>query len=359
MSENVIPKSEYQKVFVENRPLMDVRAPIEFQKGAFPTAINHPLMTDDDRTQVGSCYKRHGQQAAIKLGKQLVCGDIKQQRIQAWRTFFQANPHGYFYCFRGGLRSQISQIWMQDSGFDIPFIQGGYKAMRQFLIEAIEQASLRPMLIVCGKTGCGKTEYINARADAIDLEGIANHRGSSFGINVTSQPTQINFENHLAVNLLKHLSSRHQALVLEDESFLIGRCAIPKCFYQAMQAAPIIVLEAGLDERMQRILNDYVVNMYARYTDLKGEDSGFDAFSTYLLTGLDKIRKRLGGQLHQQIRNLMLEALKEQQNRNSVALHLAWIQLLLEKYYDPMYEYQFNLKNSVERTEFIKSDQEK
>lgn len=346
MAINIIQKSEYAKLLVEQRPLMDVRAPIEFTKGAFPNTTNHSLMTDDERTQVGICYKQHGQHAAVELGHRLVSGAIKQQRISAWRSFSESHPDGYFYCFRGGLRSQISQNWMHTEGFDIPYIEGGYKAMRQFLIETIEQASQRPMLIVCGKTGSGKTEYINRRVDSIDLEGLANHRGSSFGMNITPQPTQINFENHLAVNLLQHQACDHETIVLEDESYLIGRSAVPQCFYQAMQNASTIVIEANLDERVDRILRDYVISMTARYREMKGDEIGFSAFSQYLLAGVDKIKKRLGGQLHQQIKNIMLEALKEQQSRNSVALHCAWIQLLLEKYYDPMYEYQLSKKRS-------------
>ena len=323
---------------------MDVRAPVEFTKGAFPEAENQPLMTDEERAKVGTCYKLHGQQAAIELGKELVNNQIKQQRVATWRSFYQAHPNGYFYCFRGGLRSQITQTWLQEVGIELPFIEGGYKAMRQFLIDVIEQASKRPMLIVCGKTGCGKTEYIHSRNDAIDLEGIANHRGSSFGESITPQPTQINFENHLAVELLKHQAQAHETLVLEDESYLIGRSAIPKCFYQAMQSAPIIIIEASLDERIQRIVNDYAIQPCAQYVQQLGESVGFTAFSNHLLNGLDKIRKRLGGQLHQQIRSILLLALKEQQSQGSVALYFDAIKLLLEKYYDPMYEYQLRKK---------------
>ncbi len=347
MSSDTILKDEFKRIFIEDRPLMDVRAPIEFNKGAFPHAVSKPLMNNDERTQVGTCYKLRGQQAAIELGHKLVSGDTKASRIKAWQQFQQTHPDGYFYCFRGGLRSQISQKWMQENGFNIPFIEGGYKAMRQCLIEEIEQASKRPMLIICGKTGTGKTDYLKTRNDAVDLEGIANHRGSSFGINVTPQPTQINFENHLAVDLLKHQANGHDTIVLEDESFLIGRSAIPKCFYQAMQSSPFMVIDASLDERMQRIQRDYVIDMCKQFIVLHGDEVGFDAFSKYLLNSVDKIKRRLGGQLHQQIQKVMIEALKEQQNRNSVALHLAWIQILLEQYYDPMYEYQLSKKRRI------------
>ncbi len=323
---------------------MDVRAPVEFTRGAFPNTQNHPLMSDNERAQVGTCYKQRGQQAAIELGKKLVSEQLKQQRVNSWRAFYQAHPDGYFYCFRGGLRSRITQTWMCEAGFDLPFIEGGYKAMRQFLIEVIEQAGQRPMLIVCGKTGCGKTEYIHSRKDAIDLEGIANHRGSSFGESITPQPTQINFENQLAVALLNHQADGHDTLVLEDESYLIGRSAIPGCFYQAMQAASVMIIEASLDERMRRIADDYVIKTCDRYIQRFGEAAGFDAFANHLLNSVDKIQKRLGGQLHRQIRKILLAALKEQRSQGEVALYFDAIRLLLEKYYDPMYEYQLNRK---------------
>ncbi|MBE8167867.1 MAG: tRNA 2-selenouridine(34) synthase MnmH [Shewanella sp.] len=344
MAFNTVSSKTYREIFVSDHPIMDVRAPVEFDKGAFPNAINAPLMIDSERQQIGTRYKQHGQQSAIKLGHELVTGEIKQQRISAWQQFHQQHPEGYLYCFRGGLRSQVTQTWLNEAGIDIPFIEGGYKAMRQFLIETIEQASTRPMLIISGSTGCGKTEYIKSRSDAVDLEGTANHRGSSFGINVTPQPTQINFENQLAIALLKHQAAGHETLVLEDESFMIGRSAIPKCFYNAMKQAPIQVLECSLDERLQRILNDYVTNMLAQFIEKYGQEDGFDAFCQYLLTSIDKIKKRLGGKRHQQIQTIMTQALKEQQSQNSVALHLDWIQILLEQYYDPMYEYQFKNK---------------
>src|SRR5690606_18901553 len=99
--------SDYKRIFLQDLPLIDTRAPIEFAKGAFPAAINLPLMTDSERQKVGTCYKQQGQQAAIELGHSLVRGKIKDERVAAWADFARANPQGLLYCFRGGLRSQI------------------------------------------------------------------------------------------------------------------------------------------------------------------------------------------------------------------------------------------------------------
>src|SRR5690554_130639 len=119
---------------------MDTRAPIEFIQGSFPTASNLPLMNDEERAAVGTCYKKKGQAAAIKLGHQLVSGETKQARLEAWLSYIKANPKGYLYCFRGGMRSQLVQEWLHQAGVDYPRIKGGYKALRQFLIQNTEQS---------------------------------------------------------------------------------------------------------------------------------------------------------------------------------------------------------------------------
>ncbi|MCE9687831.1 tRNA 2-selenouridine(34) synthase MnmH [Shewanella sp. AS16] len=345
MTRNIIPASEYRQLLVSDHPMMDVRAPVEFIKGAFPGSTNLPLMVDSERQKVGTCYKEQGQQAAIELGHSLVCGKIKQQRIDAWLGYFAAKPQAYLYCFRGGLRSQLTQQWLEEAGMAIPYIQGGYKAMRQYLIEVIDAAPRqKPICILSGITGSGKTELLQQRSEAVDLEGIANHRGSSFGKNVTPQPSQINFENGLAVALLKHQDRNGHCLLLEDESFLIGRNAIPKPFYESMQDAPILVLEESDELRLPRLLRDYVQRMHADYVARLGEEAGFEAFSQYLLLSIDGVKKRLGGKLHGEFQQLIARALAAQLQRNDISLHLEWISLLLEKYYDPMYLYQLQQK---------------
>ena len=347
MTKPMVPAEHYRTIFLNDHPIMDVRAPIEFDRGAFPAAINLPLMVNSEREKVGTCYKQHGQQAAIELGHSLVSGPIKQQRIEAWQAFFSANPEAYLYCFRGGLRSQLTQQWLKEAGVNVPFIQGGYKAMRQFLIETIDGApSQRKIVILSGQTGCGKTEFLQQRTESVDLEGIANHRGSSFGKNITPQPSQINFENQLAIALLKHQARTNGTLLLEDESFLIGRNAIPKPFFEGMQAADIILLEEHSDIRLPRLLQDYVHNMCNDYVTQLGEEEGFSAFSQYLIQSVNGIKKRLGGKLHTEFIALLERALAAQQQCNDTSLHLDWIALMLEKYYDPMYHYQLEKKQS-------------
>ncbi|MDT9646710.1 tRNA 2-selenouridine(34) synthase MnmH, partial [Pseudomonas sp. JV245A] len=182
--------TDYREIFLNDRPMMDTRAPIEFTKGAFPGVLNLPLMTDQERQRVGTCYKQQGQQAAIVLGHQLVSGAIKEQRIQAWADFARAHPDGLLYCFRGGLRSQIVQQWLKDeAGIAYPRVGGGYKAMRTFLLDTTEQALQQcDFVLLGGMTGTGKTQVLGQLDNALDLEGHANHRGSSFGRRATGQP---------------------------------------------------------------------------------------------------------------------------------------------------------------------------
>ncbi|MBP6534025.1 MAG: tRNA 2-selenouridine(34) synthase MnmH, partial [Arenimonas sp.] len=221
--------ADFRQLFLNDTPLLDTRAPTEFAQGAFPNAVNLPLMSDDQRAQVGLCYKRRGQAAAIALGHELVQGAAKAARVQEWADFARRHPEGYLYCFRGGLRSQISQQWLAEAGCDYPRIIGGYKAMRQFLLQALETSLAQgPVIVLSGQTGCAKTQLLQQLINAVDLEGLANHRGSAFGKRVPGQPSQIDFENALSIAFLKR---RHAAIarpvVVEDESHLIGRIVLP------------------------------------------------------------------------------------------------------------------------------------
>ncbi|QEN47371.1 tRNA 2-selenouridine(34) synthase MnmH [Pseudomonas protegens] len=343
--------TDYREIFLNDRPMMDTRAPIEFTKGAFPGVLNLPLMTDQERQRVGTCYKQQGQQAAIVLGHQLVSGAIKEQRIQAWADFARAHPDGLLYCFRGGLRSQIVQQWLKDeAGIDYPRVGGGYKAMRTFLLDTTEQALQQcDFVLLGGMTGTGKTQVLGQLDNALDLEGHANHRGSSFGRRATGQPSNIDFENRLAVDLLKKRERGVQSFVLEDENRMIGSCALPLPLYQSMQGLPMVWLEDSLANRVQRILDDYVVNLCAEFVAVHGEQ-GFALFAERLLESLNKIHKRLGGERHQRLFLLMEAALAEQARSGDVERHRAWIEGLLGEYYDPMYAFQRESKGA--RIEF-------
>lgn len=342
---------DYRALFLGDVPMMDARAPVEFAKGAFPGVRNLPLMNDLERQKVGTCYKQHGQDAAIKLGHQLVCGEIKAQRVEAWVAFAKANPEGYLYCFRGGLRSQTVQQWLKEAGVDYPRVLGGYKAMRSFLLETLEQAVEQcEFVVVGGMTGTGKTDVLLQLRNTLDLEGHANHRGSSFGKRATGQPAQIDFENSLAIDVLKKRAAGIAQFVLEDESRVVGSCNLPLALYQGMQEYPLVWLEDSFDNRVERILRDYIVDLCAEFVALEGEEGGFALFAERLLQSLDRIQKRLGGERHQRLQAIMHQALAEQARSGGVDAHRGWIEGLLREYYDPMYAYQRESKAS--RIEF-------
>jgi tRNA 2-selenouridine synthase len=337
---------DYLSLFLNDIPMMDVRAPVEFGKGAFPQSANLPLMDDEERRQVGICYKEKGQDAAIRLGHQLVSDDIKSSRITQWTDFVQKHPQGFLYCFRGGLRSRTTQQWIKETGLDYPLIKGGYKAMRRFLIDSLQQLINEvPFVLLGGQTGTGKTRFIEHVDNSLDLEGIANHRGSSFGRRVQPQPSQINFENNLSIALLKaHHLTKKKPILLEDESRLIGLNALPLEFKKAMENSPIIVLEAPLEERIEITLDDYVIQLRQEYESTLGAEQGFEAFKTHLIQSLLRIKKRLGGARTKELELLMEAAFVEQKTSGKLDLHRQWIRHLLVEYYDPMYHYQLEQK---------------
>lgn len=338
--------ADYRELFLSGVPLLDTRAPIEFAKGAFPGAINLPLMSDAEREAVGTRYKNQGQEAAIALGHELVGGETKAQRVQAWGEFARAHPDGYLYCFRGGLRSQISQQWLEEStGIRYPRVVGGYKAMRGFLLAELEVSfSTCGFVVLGGLTGTGKTDVLSALDNGIDLEAHAHHRGSSFGRHAGAQPAQIDFENRLAIDLLKKRAAGRNEFVLEDEGRYIGSCSLPLTLCQAMPGYSMVWLEDSMANRVERILRDYVVGLRAEFVELHGEEASFAHFAARLRESLDKIARRLGDARYRQIGALMDAALDAQRRLGDVDLHRRWIERLLADYYDPMYAYQFQLK---------------
>lgn len=332
----------YRELFLGGLPLMDTRAPVEFDHGAFPQAVSLPLMNDEERHRVGIRYKEQGQASAIELGSELVAGPLREQRIEQWCNFAREHPGGYLYCFRGGLRSRTVQQWMRDAGVDYPLVLGGYKAMRGFLLEALEASVERArFLLIAGKTGTGKTRVLAALDRAVDLESLAAHRGSTFGQLLDPQPSQIDFENSLGIALLRLLAGAESGIVLEDEGRLIGRLSLPASLGEKMQVSGMLVVEEPLEERIQVILEDYVLDLGERYERAFGT-GGAEGHRQQLLDGLTRIRKRLGGVRFSAIAAQMNTAFEGQARDGDTSAHRQWIATLLLEYYDPMYEYQMS-----------------
>ena len=336
---------DFRSLFLNNTQLLDVRAPVEFNQGAFPLTKNIPLINNQERTDIGIRYKNAGQDEAIRLGHELVQGKIKDDRVEQWTHFVKQNPEGVLYCFRGGMRSKISQQWIYEkTGIVYPRVKGGYKAMRRFLIEQLEESSQRiSPVILSGRTGIGKTLFLNNITQKIDLEGLYHHRGSVFGKHVTPQPSQIDIENNLSIELLKHLQKEHKKIILEDEAGNIGSRRLPECLIQKMKISPVVLLDASIDERIEITFQEYIIQALAEHQEFHGAGKGFDLWSEQLLENIDKIQRRLGGVRHKKLKNMLQNAIKKHV-AGEVESHKEWIKVLLVEYYDPMYDYQLNNK---------------
>ncbi len=338
--------TDLHKLLIEDTEMLDVRAPVEYEQGAFPNTQNVALLNDEERHEIGIRYKEQGQEEAIQLGATLLTDEKCSQRIAQWQQFITQNPQGVLYCFRGGMRSKISQTWIaEQTGVEYPRVEGGYKAMRRYLIDSSgDLVRSSKFVLLGGRTGSGKTRVLTELKHYIDLEGLANHRGSAFGASATPQPTQINFENTLAIAQLKLEAQQAPYIVLEDEGRNIGACHLPLHLQQAMAESPIVHMEISDEERLEISMQEYAVDMLDGFNKIYGKEQGFDYYEQSILENLDKIKKRLGGERHVQLRKLAEQALITHRKTGSAEAHSAWVGTLLQDYYDPMYDYQLSKK---------------
>lgn len=349
--ESWIEESEVLDLIRNNHRWIDVRAPIEYVHGSIPNSINLPIMNDEERHRVGTCFKQQGREAAIELGHQLVSGKNKELKIQSWLDEIKKqSPNISLFCFRGGLRSQISQQWINDQGISIRRVRGGYKAMRALMTQYLShQLNKTPVRLISGPTGSWKTHFLQWLVDekhlVIDLEKLALHRGSAFG-KQGEQPAQVNFEHAIVKDVLNSEAEYNgsKPLYLEDESRMIGRCVIPDFFFAKMRSSPIIWIDEPLERRVENIFHDYV-----EQTDIvKSQDiSKIQAVYQGYKDSMSGIKKRLG---HEKYTEIMKDILSAESASVSKGIHdsnRAWIQKLLQFYYDPMYLNSLARRNPV------------
>ena len=243
--------------------IIDVRSPAEFADDHLPGAINLPVLDNDERARVGTIYKQVSPFDARKLGGALVAANAARHLLGP----LAARPGGWrplVHCWRGGMRSGSFATILSSVGWRTETLTGGYKAWRALVVQALyDHPPPAPVVLLDGNTGSAKTELLAlmpARGvQVIDLEGLANHRGSLFGA-MGPQPPQKLFEGRLAMALAGLDPTR--PVLVEAESAKVGNLRLPPPLWQAMIAAPRLAIAAPLEERAA-----YLTRSYADITD--------------------------------------------------------------------------------------------
>ncbi|MCA9213805.1 MAG: tRNA 2-selenouridine(34) synthase MnmH [Planctomycetales bacterium] len=289
-------------------PLIDVRSPAEFAAGHIPGANNVALFDDAERSEIGTLYKQAGREEAVTRGL-AIAGPKAGSLVGAVREL-AADRRAIVHCWRGGMRSEAFAWMLHQCEFDIAVLQGGYKSFRRAAHAEFE--SHRSLVTISGMSGSGKTQLLHALRDSgeqvLDLEAMANHRGSAFGgIGLPPQPTVEQFENELFLQWRNFDPDR--PVWVESESQTIGRVYIPNPIFEQMVHSPAVVLEVDFEKRAE-----FLVQVYG----------GFQ--SQEFAASIEKIKKRLGGERYQRAMNAV--------ERNDV-LEVARISL---EYYDRGYQ---------------------
>jgi tRNA 2-selenouridine synthase len=329
-------------------PVFDVRSPGEYNHAHIPDAISLPLFTDEERKVVGTAYKQQSREAAIKIGldffgvKMRKLVEETEKIVGSWQlakgkgqTAKSELPTANFvllHCWRGGMRS-AGVAWLLDLyGFKVYTLVGGYKAYRKWVLQQFEKEY--PFTIIGGYTGSGKTLLLHQlqqqQKNIIDLEALANHKGSAFG-SVGTQPAQEMFENLLAekldagykiLDIEAHQKSAIQypqsSIYLEDESQRIGNIQIPMPLWNTMRKSPVLFLNIPFEERLNYITEEYG----------KGDKEK-------LVNSIIRIQKRLGGLETKNAINFILEDNYKESFR------------ILLSYYDKWYEKALNNRENL------------
>lgn len=304
--------------------VIDVRSPAEFKAGHMPFALNIPLFSDEERARVGITYKHNGKERAIEVGYEIVkpklsffLSEIEKLTKEITHQQDVDSKTLLIHCWRGGMRSERFASFLNEHGYESHTLISGYKSYRHYVLDSF--AIDIDMLLIGGETGSGKTEILKNIKEKgeqiIDLEGLANHKGSAFGsLGENPQPTQEQFENNLAQELSR-VRNQGKVIWFEDEARTIGTCHLPNALWEKMKTAPIIRLSIPKEERIGRLVNDY-------------GDYSKEELSKCIL----KIQKRLGPQHAKR-------ALEELEIGNLKAV--ADISLT---YYDKAYNYNHELR---------------
>lgn len=304
----------------ESIPIIDVRSPLEFQDGHIPGAINIPLFENNERAIVGTKYKKEGRIPAIVEGMRLSGPSMHEKLDEAIKVAKEGKL--LVHCWRGGMRSE-AMAWLFSLGdIEALVLEGGYKSYRHHVLESLSEK--RDMIVLGGMTGSGKTRIIHHLAEkghqVIDLEKLANHKGSAFGsLGQPPQPSTEQFANDL--QKLWDSLDRNSPVWVEDESRNIGTVFLPETFFNNMQVSPTVVIMMEIKTRMPRLIEEY---------------AGYPA--EVLKASVNRISKRLGGDNTKDA----LQAIDEGDIANAIEISL--------KYYDKTYQYSLKRKGNPQIT---------
>jgi len=236
-------------------PLLDVRSPAEYETGHLPGAISFPLFSNEERVEIGTLYKQEGKPEAIKRGLDIIGPKMRQfiEKAEALESTQLA-----LYCWRGGMRSE-SMAWLFERyGFETVVLEGGYKTYRRTVMQFFEQQL--PIVVLTGYTGSQKTRLLHlmreSGAQVVDLEGLANHQGSSFGNRKsTGQPATEDFQNMVYEAFIP--MDLNRPVWIEDESKHIGLVSLPDALYDQKSSCPHVFVEIDPWERVDFLVEDY------------------------------------------------------------------------------------------------------
>lgn len=281
----------FSPALLDSHCIVDVRTPLEYAEDHLPGAVNVPILTNEERVEVGTIHKQVGPQQARMRGLELACG-----RFGAMVAEIAAAAGGrpvLVYCWRGGLRSRSMAVLLETTGHRVYQLRGGYKAFRGQVVGFFEEfIAPAPLIVMHGMTGTGKTTFINGldqRAwTSIDLEGLACHRGSAFGLLGLEQClSQKRFDTLLWDSFRR--APRDRPIVLEGESQRIGRLLLPGRLYQVMSEGCRVWCTASMDTRVSRLTEEYAREEYREQ----------------MAAALQRIRKKLGGPRYAELSEML------------------------------------------------------
>jgi tRNA 2-selenouridine synthase len=309
MFKDITPEELYN-LKTNDKVIVDVRSPKEYNDATIPGAINIPLFTDDERAEVGTIYKQQGQEAAKDRGL-----EIYSKKLPAFIKAFKALPQPItVFCWRGGMRSKTAATVLDLMNINVNRLSGGIKAYRLWMKEQLDTITIPELYVLNGHTGNGKTKMLQTLKKqgypVINLEQLASHRGSIFG-QIGLEPTnQRMFDLQLGEALIHYQQAPY--IVIEGESSRIGRIKIPERFFNQKETSRQLFISLPIEKRIALILSDYHPETH--------HDQFVEAFSI--------IKRRI----HTPVAHRIDKAL---QSRDYHAV----IRDLLDYYYDPRYNH--------------------